>query len=159
MSYIPTKEEEADFLDWSTDLIAVSKTNVDVGKLPQDQLIEIEALHNEVKALHEVCQTIVLHQTEERKRVVFIKKEEAFVRNKLQNNNLGTDNVRKQLWIPIYDLISTTAAPLLRTLRFRFSVENVKCWESSTVKKRADNNIFSGVIPWAKSMNDYLREE
>jgi hypothetical protein len=45
-SYIPTKE--ADFLDWSANLIAVSKAHKTEWHLLEQPLADIETLHNEV---------------------------------------------------------------------------------------------------------------
>jgi hypothetical protein len=139
---MPTKE--ADFLDWSANLIAVSKANADVWKLSTDQITALEALHNEFKALHAVCQTASYTkldmQAKNEKKALLIKREEVFVRNNLQNNDLMTDNGRKQLRIPIYDSKPTpvpkpesvpeveVATPLPRTLRLRFRAENAKRW-------------------------------
>jgi hypothetical protein len=136
--------KEADFLDWSANLIAVSKTNVNTWKLPQDQLTALETLHNEVKVLHQVCQTSSYTkldmQAKNEKKALLIKREEVFVRNNLQNNDLMTDNGREQLRIPIHDLKPTptpkpegvpeveVSTPLPRTLRFRFRAENAKRW-------------------------------
>ncbi|MDR2394614.1 MAG: hypothetical protein LBD93_10745 [Treponema sp.] len=53
--YIPTKE--ADFVEWSGNLIAVSKTNSTVWDLPDVQVTELETLRTQFKALHEKCQT------------------------------------------------------------------------------------------------------
>jgi hypothetical protein len=47
MSYIPGKE--ADFVEWSENLIAVSTDNKTVWKLPEDKLAELVALHTEVR--------------------------------------------------------------------------------------------------------------
>jgi hypothetical protein len=55
MSYFPLKE--ADFVEWSGNLIAVSKENITLGALPAEQVTGLETLHNESKALHEKCAT------------------------------------------------------------------------------------------------------
>jgi hypothetical protein len=49
-SYIPTKE--ADFVDWSANLIAVSKAHAADRNLSESQVADLETLHGEFKALH-----------------------------------------------------------------------------------------------------------
>ena len=86
-------------MDWSANLIAVSKANADVWKLPPDQLTGLETLHNEVKALHEVCQTASYTkldmQAKNEKKGLLVRREEVFVRNNLQDNDLMTNNGRE----------------------------------------------------------------
>ncbi|MDR2193966.1 MAG: hypothetical protein LBP19_05815 [Treponema sp.] len=105
MDYIPTKESE--FIEWSDNLITVSKANSSEWGLPQAQLTELETLHVEVKALHEKCKTPMRTQLDvqakNEKKAVLKKKERVFVRNHLQNNDLMTNNGREALRIPIYD--------------------------------------------------------
>ncbi|MDR3276868.1 MAG: hypothetical protein LBT11_06645 [Treponema sp.] len=141
-SYIPTKE--ADFLDWSANLITVSKANIAEWNLPEAQLAAIETLHNEAKALHEKCKTAAYTrldmQAKNEKLKALKKDEEVFVRNNLQNNDAMTDNGRAALRIPIYDRNPTphpglstvpymkVLTPLPRIIEIRFRVGNAARW-------------------------------
>jgi hypothetical protein len=141
-SYIPTKE--AEFVDWSANLIAVSKENAVEWNLPEAQLTELETLHNESAALHEKCQTASYTkldmQAKNEKMTALKKAEEVFVRNNLQNNDAMTDNGREALRIPIYDRNPTPhpapstvpdveiATPLPRTLHIKFRADNAARW-------------------------------
>jgi hypothetical protein len=142
MSYIPSKE--ADFADWSANLITVSRAHAAEWSLPSAQLTELETLHNEFKALHEKCRTASYTkldmQAKNEKKTLLKKKEEVFVRNNLQNNDAMTDNGRKALRIPIYDRTPTPhpapsaipeieiATPLPRVLHIKFRAENAPRW-------------------------------
>ncbi|MHB9294268.1 hypothetical protein Holit_03394 [Hollandina sp. SP2] len=103
--YIPTKE--ADVIDWSGNLIAVSNENSRLWDLPEPQLTELETLHTQVKALHEQCQnpahTPLDIQEKNELKTTLIEKERRFVRFHLQNNEKMTDAGRKALRIPIHD--------------------------------------------------------
>ncbi|MDR0706734.1 MAG: hypothetical protein LBF60_02475 [Treponema sp.] len=48
----PTANKEADFIEWSENLIDMSSANAAGWKLPQDKLNEIKTLHGEAKRLH-----------------------------------------------------------------------------------------------------------
>jgi hypothetical protein len=142
MSYFPTKE--AEFVEWSGNLIAVSKENSTEWGLPADQVTGLETQHNEYKTLYEKCKTASYTkldmQAKIEKRKALIKREEVFVRNNLQNNDRMTDNGRVKLRIPIHDTSPTSQSapdtipevevqlPAPRTLRFRFRAENAKRW-------------------------------
>jgi hypothetical protein len=142
MSYIPDKESE--FVDWSGNLIDGSKKHAAELDLPADQLTGLETLHTEVKALHEKCQTASYTkldmQAKNEKKALLKKKEEGFVRFHLQNNEKMTDNIRKELRIPIYDRTLTPrpapdsipdieiATPHPRTLRIKFRPEKGARW-------------------------------
>ncbi|MHB9293484.1 hypothetical protein Holit_02608 [Hollandina sp. SP2] len=109
MSYMPAKE--ADFVEWSENLIAVSTAHKVEWKLPEDKLAELHALHTQVKALHALCQTasytkLDMQQKNEKKGQL-VHLEEVFVRNNLQNNDAMTDEGRKALRIPIHDATPT----------------------------------------------------
>jgi hypothetical protein len=105
MKCIPTTENY--YVDWSDNLIAVSILHKTAWKLPEEKLAELQALHNEVKALHELCQTASYTkldmQTKNEKKKQLIHLEEVFIRNNLQNNDAMTDIGRKELGIPIHD--------------------------------------------------------
>jgi hypothetical protein len=105
MSYIPTKE--ADFVDWSENLITVSTARKTEWNLSQNKLDELLALHTEVKRLHQLCQTSSYTkldmQAKNEKKKLLVQTEEVFVRNNLQNNDAMTDNGREELRIPIHD--------------------------------------------------------
>jgi hypothetical protein len=142
MSYIPTKE--AEFVEWSENLIAVSTEHKVEWNLPEDKLTELQALHTQVKALHELCQTasytkLDMQQKKEKKdRLVHL--EEVFVRNNLQNNDAMTDEGRRALRIPIYDPKPTPhpppegipeieiTTPLPRTVHIKFRDEHAARW-------------------------------
>jgi hypothetical protein len=142
MSYFPTVEGE--FVEWSGNLIAVSKENAAEWGLPADQLAELEAEHGVYKALYEKCRTASYTkldmQAKIEKRKALVKREEVFVRNNLQNNDRMTDNGRAKLRIPIHDTTPTprpapdtipeveAQMPAPRTLRFRFRAEHAKRW-------------------------------
>jgi hypothetical protein len=102
---VPTREK--DFMEWSENLIAVSIAHKSEWKLPEDKLTELQALHNEVKALYELCQTAsytrldMQEKNEKKERLIHL--EEVFVRHNLQNNDAMTNNGRKALGIPIHD--------------------------------------------------------
>ncbi|MDR0628988.1 MAG: hypothetical protein LBG24_05005 [Treponema sp.] len=132
--YIPAKE--ADFVDWSENLITVSKANKTPWNLPENQLTELEALHNELKRLHSLCQTPSCSkldiQMKNEKKETLLHREEVFVRNNLQNNDAMTDEGRRSLRIPIHDQKATPVpepdtipeievlTPYPRTLQFKF---------------------------------------
>jgi hypothetical protein len=142
MSYFPTKE--ADFVEWSGNLIAVSTDHKTEWKLPEDKLAEIQALHTEVKALHELCQTAsytkldMQAKNEKKERLIHL--EEVFVRNNLQNNDAMTNEGRRALRIPVYDPKPTPhpapegipeieiATPYPRTVQIRFRDEHAARW-------------------------------
>jgi hypothetical protein len=142
MSYIPDKE--AEFIEWSENLIKGSKEHaVELG-LPTDKLSEIETLHIEVKALHEKCRTSsytkVDMQMKNEKRELLRKKKAEFVLFHLQNNDKMMDALREELRIPIYDKTHPPhpkpdsapeidiAVPQPRTLRIKFRHENTVRW-------------------------------
>ncbi|MDR2797640.1 MAG: hypothetical protein LBB80_04790 [Treponema sp.] len=142
MSYIPTKE--ADFVEWSENLITVSTANKTLWNLPEDKLAALSALHNEVKALHAKCQTVTYTkldmQEKKEKKKELVHLEEVFVRNNLQNNDAMNDSGRRNLRIPIYDKTPTAhpapesipyieiETPHPRTLRIKFRDEHAPRW-------------------------------
>ena len=95
MSAIPTKE--AEFVDWSENLITVSLSHKTELKLPDDKLSEIQSLHSEVKTLHELCQTAsytkVDMQAKNEKKRRLIHLEEVFVRNNLHNKYFMSETI------------------------------------------------------------------
>ncbi|MHC6203698.1 hypothetical protein ACYULU_10950 [Breznakiellaceae bacterium SP9] len=142
MSYIPAKE--ADFVDWSENLITVSEAHVADWNLPQAKLTELRTLNTEVKRLHMLCKTAgytkVDMEDKNEKKAELIGKEEVFVRNNLQNNDLMTDAGREELQIPKHDKTLTphgapdevpdieVLTPLPRTVRLRFRALNAPRW-------------------------------
>jgi hypothetical protein len=142
MSYIPTKE--ADLVDWSENLIAVSILHKIELKLSEDKLSEVQTLHKEVKVLHELCQTASYTkldmQAKNEKKQQLIHLEEVFVRNNLQNNDAMTDNMREELRIPIHDPKPTptpppegipeieVVTPYPRTVHIKFRGESAPRW-------------------------------
>jgi hypothetical protein len=103
--YIPQKE--AEFIEWSENLIAVSKANSTVWGLPEAQVTELEILHTQFKGLYEKCQTpshtaLDVQKKTERKDG-FTEKLQRFIRFHLQNNEKMTDQGRKALGILIHD--------------------------------------------------------
>jgi hypothetical protein len=141
MSYIPSKE--ADFVEWSGNLIDMSKEHKTEWGLPEDKLSALDSLHIEVKGLHEKCKTPSYTQLDmqakNEKKDLLKKQEEEFVRFHLQNNDKVSDNGRKELCIPIYDKTHTPhpapdSVPDLevetppRTLRIKFRPEKGSHW-------------------------------
>ncbi|MDR1466058.1 MAG: hypothetical protein LBI40_00335 [Treponema sp.] len=142
MSSIPTKETE--FVDWSDNLISVSEKHKIEWKLVDGKLVDLRTLHDEVKALHELCQTASYTkldmQAKNEKKKQLIHLEEVFVRNNLQNNDAMTDNGREELRIPIHDPKPTpqpapesipeveTATPHPRTVHIKFRDEHAVRW-------------------------------
>lgn len=103
--YIPQKE--ADFVEWSGNLIAVSKAHLAELGLPGDRLTELETAQARLKALHETCQTpahtsLDIQEKNELK-TAFLDKLKRFVRFHLQNNEKMTDTLRRAVGIPIHD--------------------------------------------------------
>ena len=105
MSYIPRKE--AEFLEWSSNLIAVSKENKTEWDLPELRITEIDTLHNKFKILYEKCQTpahtALDTQEKNETKDELINKEQSFGRFHLQNNEKMTNKGREALRIPIHD--------------------------------------------------------
>jgi hypothetical protein len=142
MHYVPLKE--ADFVEWSANLIAVAKAHSDEWDVSLSQIAELETLHNEFNTLYELCKTSnytkLDMQAKNEKKALLNKKERVFVRNNLQNNDKMTDNGRKELQIPIHDKVPTPhpapttvptieiSTPLLRTVRIKFRGENALRW-------------------------------
>ncbi|MDR0644290.1 MAG: hypothetical protein LBG05_05165 [Treponema sp.] len=142
MSSIPEKESE--FIEWSGNLIDVSKAHAAEWGLPADKLTVLETLHGEVKTLHEKCQTASYTQLDmqakNEKKEQLRKSEAEFVRFHLQNNDKMSDNGRRELRIPIYDTIHTphpapdsvpeveVETPHPRTLRMKFRHGNSTRW-------------------------------
>jgi hypothetical protein len=140
--YIPAKE--ADFVDWSENLITVSKANKTIWNLPENQLTDLEALHTELKRLHSLCQTPSCTkldiQMKNEKKETLLHREEVFVRNNLQNNDAMTDEGRRSLRIPIHDQKATpvpepdtipeieVVIPYPRTLQFKFKDARAPRW-------------------------------
>jgi hypothetical protein len=133
--YIPGKE--AEFIEWSENLITVSNGNKTLWGLPEDKLTEIGGLHNEAKALYEKCKTASYTKVdmEQKKEKIKLLRhlEGVFVKNNLQNNDKMTDSGRTALRIPIHDTHPTphgkpggipdieveTPHPRLLSVRFR----------------------------------------
>jgi hypothetical protein len=142
MNYIP--EKEAEFIEWSGNLIDVSKTHKIEWGLPEDKLTVLESLHIEVKGLHEKCQTAFYTpldmQAKNEKKALLKKTEKDFVRFHLQNNDKMTDNGRRELRIPIYSKTHTPRpapdsipeieieTPHPRILRIKFRRKNAPHW-------------------------------
>jgi hypothetical protein len=142
MGYIP--DQEAKFIEWSGNLIDVSKIHKIEWELPENKLTELNSLHTEVKLLHEKCQTASYTQLDmqakNEKKELLKKMEEEFVRFHLQNNDKVSDNGRTELHIPIYDKIHTphptpdtvpeveTETPYPRTIRIKFRHGNSLRW-------------------------------
>jgi hypothetical protein len=136
--YIPAKE--ADFVDWSGNLLAVARTRKTEWKLDDAQLTELDGLYAQVKALHEKCRTAEYTkldmQAKNETKDLLKKRLEVFVRNNLQNNDAMTNNGREALRIPIHDRKPTprpapdtvpeteTETPLPRVVRIKFKAEN-----------------------------------
>jgi hypothetical protein len=142
MSLIPPREKN--LVDWSENLIAVSIVHKKEWNLSEVKLVELQALHDEVKDLHELCQTASYTkldmQVKNEKKQQLIHLIKVFVRNNLQNNDAMTDTGRKALGIPIYDNKHTPVPvpegipeievemPHLRTLRIKFRDEHAERW-------------------------------
>lgn len=142
MPYMP--EKESAFVEWSGNLINVSKAHATEWGLPADKLTELEPLHIEVKGLHEKCKTSSYTpldiQAKNEKKELLRKKEAEFVRFHLQNNDKVSDNGRKELGIPIHDTTRTPhpapdtipeieiEMPYPRTLRIKFRDEKAVRW-------------------------------
>jgi hypothetical protein len=142
MSCIPTKEKN--YVDWSGNLIAVSIAHKSEWNLSEAKLTELQTLHNEVKALHELCQTVSYTkldmQAKNEKKKLLIQLETVFVRNNLQNNDAMTDTGCKELGIPIHDKKPTpipvpdgipeikVETPHPRTVRIKFRDEHAARW-------------------------------
>jgi hypothetical protein len=111
--YIPAKD--AEFVEWSANLIAVSKAHVAEWGLPADQLAEIEALHLKFVGLYELCQTPA-HSSLDIKaknetREVLTAKEQHFVRFHLENNEKLTKEDLWALGLPVHDTTRTPRKP------------------------------------------------
>jgi hypothetical protein len=140
--YIPAKE--ADFVEWSANLLAVARAHKTAWKLEEGPLTELEGLQAEVKTLHETCQTAAYTkldmQAKNEKKELLRKRLEVYVRNNLQNNDAMTNNGREALRIPIHDRNPTprpapdtvpeteTETPLPRTVRIKFKGETAPRW-------------------------------
>lgn len=141
-SYIPAKE--ADFVDWSVNLITVAKAHKNEWKLDDGQLTPLESLIKQVKDLHEKCQTAEytpLDMKSKNELKTSLKaKLETFVRNNLQNNDAMTDNGRADLRITIRDKSPTphpapqtvpeieTETPYPRALLIKFRDQKAERW-------------------------------
>jgi hypothetical protein len=150
--YIPTKE--ADFVEWSGNLIAVSKTNSSVWDLPDAQVTELETLHTRFKTLHEQCQTpahtALDTQEKNERKTGLIEKERRFVRFHLQNNEKMTDHGRKALGIPIHDQTPThhplpDSHPVI-TVESKNPFERILHIHDSASGKRARPNHTNGAV-------------
>jgi hypothetical protein len=142
MTYFP--RQEGKFVEWSGNVIAVSKANITEWGLDPVQVSGLETEHGVYKALYEKCQTSSYTKLEMKakieKRSAFEKHLEVFIRNNLQNNDRMTDQGRAALQIPIHDTTPTphpapdtipeveVQTPAPRTLRIRFRAENAKRW-------------------------------
>jgi hypothetical protein len=142
MRYIPTIENY--FVEWSGNMIAVAIIHKTELGLSEGKLTELQTLHNEVKALHELCQTAahtkldMQAKNEKKKRLIHL--EEVFVRNNLQNNDAMTDSLREALGIPIHDKKPSPvpapdgipdieiATPHPRTVQIKFRDEHAARW-------------------------------
>jgi hypothetical protein len=140
--YMPTKE--AEFMEWSENLIAVSTANKTLWGLPEDKLTEIQTLHADAKALYEKCQTAsytrIDMETKHEKMKALRHLEEVFVRNNLQNNDKMTDAGRTALRISIHDPHPTphpkpdsipeieVETPHPRVVRIKFRDEHAARW-------------------------------
>jgi hypothetical protein len=141
-SYIPAKE--ADFIEWSENLIAVSTASKTLWNLPEDKLAELQALHVEAKALYEKCLTAsytkVDMELKHEKTALLRHLEEVFVKNNLQNNDRMTDSGRAALRITIRDPHPTprpkpsgipeveVETPHPRVVRIKFRDQNAARW-------------------------------
>jgi hypothetical protein len=111
--YIPQKE--AEMIEWSGNLIDVSKENAAELELPADRLAELEADHVRLKALYEKCQTpnhtpLDIQEKNDLK-TAFLDKVKLFVRFHLQNNEKMTDVLRRAAGIPVHDTKPTHHPP------------------------------------------------
>ena len=91
--YIPGKD--AEFIEWSENLISVSNVRKTEWYLPEDKLAEVGARHIEAKTLYEKCQTaaytkVDIEQKKEKMKLLR-RLEEVFVKNNLQNNDAMMD--------------------------------------------------------------------
>lgn len=77
------------FMEWSENLINISTTHKLRWKISEDKLKELQTLHNEVKALNELCRSAsrTKQDMQERneKKELLIRLEETFV---LSNKNI-----------------------------------------------------------------------
>ncbi|MDR3129920.1 MAG: hypothetical protein LBU18_00050 [Treponema sp.] len=142
MNYIPSKE--ADFVEWSENLVAMSELHRAELNLPAAKITELKTLHIQVRALHEKCRTAeytkVDMQEKNDKKAQLIHLEEVFTRNNLQNNDAMTDELRRAFRIPIHDNTRTPAprpqdvpeidieTPLPRIARIKFRAKNALRW-------------------------------
>ncbi|GHU76117.1 hypothetical protein FACS189461_3310 [Spirochaetia bacterium] len=140
--YFPTRE--AEFVDWSQNLITVSEAHAAAWNLPAPKLQELRLLHDEFSQLHVLCNTAaytrVDMENKNEKKASLIHLEEVFVRNNLQNNDVMTDAGREEAQIPKHDKNPTphgapdgipdieVQTPLPRTLRLRFRAMNAPRW-------------------------------
>jgi hypothetical protein len=113
MGDIPRKE--AEFVEWSGNLIAVSKANITEWGLPEAQVTDLETLHGQFKTLYEKCQTrahtALDTQVKNEVKAALIKKEQDFIRFHLQNNEKMTNAGREALRISIRDTKPTHHPP------------------------------------------------
>ncbi|GHU49451.1 hypothetical protein FACS1894200_08100 [Spirochaetia bacterium] len=142
MNYIPAKE--AEFIDWSENLITVSEAHDADWNLMPSKVAELRTLHTEVKRLHLLCKTPahtkVDMETKNEAKAELIALIEVFVRNNLQNNDFMNDAGRVELQIPIHDKIHTphgapggipsieVLTPMPRTVRIRFRALDAQRW-------------------------------
>jgi hypothetical protein len=87
-----------DFMEWSENLINVSTAHKLRWKVSEDKLKELQVLHNEVKALNELCRSASCTkqdmQAKNEKKELLMRLEETFVLSNL--NIVLTDNGNQQ---------------------------------------------------------------
>ncbi|MDR2793213.1 MAG: hypothetical protein LBB61_06055 [Treponema sp.] len=98
--------KEVEFVERSGNLIAVSKSNITVRDVSEAQVTGIEALHTQLKALYEKCRSpahaALAVRAKNEAKASLIKKERAFIRFLVRNNEKMTDNGREAMSIPIH---------------------------------------------------------
>ncbi|MDR1072804.1 MAG: hypothetical protein LBL45_03920 [Treponema sp.] len=156
--YIPQKE--AEMIEWSGNLIAVSKENIDELELPADQLAALETEHVRLKALHEKCQTpahtsLDIQEKNDLK-TAFLDKVKLFVRFHLQNNEKMTDALRRAAGIPIYDTKPTHHPPPdshpVITVESRNPFELIlRIRDSESGKRAKPEHVAGAVLFWRVS--------
>ncbi|MDR3115432.1 MAG: hypothetical protein LBU25_07925 [Treponema sp.] len=150
--YIPQKE--AEMIDWSGNLIAVSKEHRTELGLPEDQLTELETLHTRLKGLHEKCQTPAHTpldiQAKNELKTTFLDKIKRFVRFHLQNNEKMTDNLRRAAGLPVHDWKPTHHPPPdshpVITVRSKNPFELILHIHDSVSGKRAKPEHAAGAV-------------
>jgi hypothetical protein len=156
--YIPQKESE--LVSWSGNLIDVTKKYKTALGIADEQITELEGARGAYVTLYEKCQTpghsaLDIGQKNDLMKAL-VGKLQKFVRFHLQNNEAMTDDMRREIGIPVHDTTPThhpppDSRPVITTSSNNPFEIILHIHDSATGKRGKPDHVAGAVVFWGVS--------